>query len=65
MRKANAQKEEAVGKAHVKALQTPLVFIVCRRAGGISERWRTENPESAAASCGNNLGAVCWEDGPE
>nr|XP_035933760.1 vegetative cell wall protein gp1-like isoform X1 [Halichoerus grypus] len=45
-----------------KAEQTPADQT---GAGGISERRRTENPESAATSCGNNLGAICWEDGPE
>lgn len=41
------------------------VLIVCRRAGGVSERWRAKNSESAATSSGNHLGTIRWEDGLE
>lgn len=46
-------------------LSTVLVLFVRRRAGGGPEGWRAQGSEPAAAAGGNDLGALCWEDGSE
>lgn len=54
-----------VAKAQVKVLSTRRVCFVCRGAGAGPEGRGAQDPEPAAASGWNNMGAFCWEDGSE